>query len=278
MPARPPSRPGPARRNAGRLLLVEELGQAGRRRHPSAGAPVGGPAAGIALRRVSAAGGRGLAHGSGGDHAGKAPAAGGAGGRAALRRGGGREGRKEGAEDRPLQATALPPPPPHPPPLPVSPGWRRRDRQPPAAEPALREGCRYRPAPHGSLGGAGGAGGWGGGERAGGAPAPVPPFPRSRRPHLGAGPAPSLRRHLPRWEHPPPLPGAARSPAGAARRPAKAVSPPVPGGGHRAGPGVGPRDGEGRVGKSERHRPAHGLQTSHLSPSQGQGGEACILF
>lgn len=97
----------PARRNAGRLLLVEELGQAGRRRrHPSAG----GPAAGIALRRVSAAGSRGLAHGSGGDHTGRPlrrearvaaqPSAVAAGGRVAERR--------EGAEDRPWRQPRSP--------------------------------------------------------------------------------------------------------------------------------------------------------------------------
>lgn len=177
-----PALPGaalPARRIAGRFLLVEELGQAGRRRHPSAGAPAGGSAAGIALRPVGAAGGRGLAHGSGGDHAGRPlRRAGGAGHRA----GGGREGRwpRTGpAGDRALSAA----PPPNPPP----PGWRRRDRSP-AAEPALREGAatgRGRPAPRGAAVALGGPRGRSR-QRPGKGPPPTPP-------HLGAAPGPRLR-------------------------------------------------------------------------------------
>lgn len=180
-----PALPGaalPARRIAGRFLLVEELGQAGRRRHPSAGAPAGGSAAGIALRPVGAAGGRGLAHGSGGDHAGRPlRRAGGAGHRA----GGGREGRwpRTGpAGDRALSAA----PPPNPPP----PGWRRRDRSP-AAEPALREGAatgRGRPAPRGAavaLGGPRGRSRQRPGK--GPPPHPAPPGRRARPPPPSVG-------------------------------------------------------------------------------------------
>lgn len=116
---------------------------------------------------------------------GAAPAAGGAGGRAAFDRGGGREGGREkggrGQRTGPGDNRAPPAAPP--------PGWRRRDRQPPAAEPALREGCGHRwgrpalrGAPETLAGPEGGAGG----------------APRPARPHLGAGPVPCLLRpHLP---------------------------------------------------------------------------------
>lgn len=91
-----------------------------------------------------------------------------------------REGR-EGAEDRPWRQPRSPRAPP--------PGWRRRDRQPPATEPALPEGCghrRGRPvlrgAPEALAGPEGGAGG---------APGPAPPGRRARS--LPLPPAPARR-------------------------------------------------------------------------------------
>nr|XP_042711151.1 WAS/WASL-interacting protein family member 1-like [Chrysemys picta bellii]XP_042711152.1 WAS/WASL-interacting protein family member 1-like [Chrysemys picta bellii]XP_042711153.1 WAS/WASL-interacting protein family member 1-like [Chrysemys picta bellii]XP_042711155.1 WAS/WASL-interacting protein family member 1-like [Chrysemys picta bellii]XP_042711156.1 WAS/WASL-interacting protein family member 1-like [Chrysemys picta bellii]XP_042711157.1 WAS/WASL-interacting protein family member 1-like len=56
-----------------RLLLLDELGQTGRRRHPSAGGRVaGGRVAGISVGLLRAAGGRGLVHGGSGDHSARA--------------------------------------------------------------------------------------------------------------------------------------------------------------------------------------------------------------
>lgn len=257
----------PARRNAGRLLLVEELGQAGRRRHPSAGAPAGGPAAGIALRRVSAAGGRGLAHGSGGDHAGRPlrrearvtaqPSAAAARGRGHRTSPGGNRA------------------PPAAPPAGLRPGWRRRDRQPPAAaavaEPALREGSRYRP-------GAAGAARelrWRG-RRGGRCPQPGPPAGRARRPHLGAGPTPSLPPAAPAPREGP-RSRAARSRPQGARRPEQAVSLRVPAGVHLAVPGARPWDRKGSTVKSERLRRWFTTIKSFPFP-QGQGEKVCILF
>lgn len=102
------------------------------------------------------------------------------------RREGGRvaERREGGGRGPALETTALPPP-----------GWRRRDRQPPATEPALPEGCGYRRgrpalcgAPKTLAGPEGGAGG---------APGPAPPGRRARS--LPSTPAPARREgHTPR--------------------------------------------------------------------------------
>lgn len=210
----------PARRNAGRLLLVEELGQAGRRRHPSAGAPAGGPAAGIALRRVSAAGGRGLAHGSGGDHAGRPlrrearvtaqPSAAAAGGRGHRTSPGGNRA-----------------PPAAPPPQGCDRAGDDGTGNPLRLRPWLSPPCgraaatgRGRPAPHGSF--AGGAGG------AGGAPSPAPPRAAPAGPTWAPGPfPPSLRRHLPRGRDPGPgQPGPGRRQPGGRNERFRSVSRP----------------------------------------------------
>lgn len=256
----------PARLNAGRLLLVEELGQAGRRRrHPSAG----GPAAGIALRRVSAAGSRGLAHGSGGDHTGRPlrqearvaaqPSAAAAVGRVA-------EGREGGGRGPALETTALPPPPP-------PPGWRRRDRQPPATEPALPEGCghrRGRPAlcgaPKALAGPEGGAGG---------APGPAPPGRRARS--LPPPPAPARREGPTRRGSPAALPCVLAEEGWLPRTCSGQDGWGAPGPA-RDGPGGRAWQRTGCTATSEQHQPRHTLAIIYNHQTPRARGKACALF